>query len=397
MVNFSLRLSHWRCGFIPGDQGAGPSNIWPMKSDSLPFRPAASRPRLLVDVLLLTLALLVSSTVPTFAAPQRGRQDTRSVTTPPTGSIERLRGALVVIAQRFPGDVGVYVHHIESGMGTGVDEDTPYGMASTYKVPILVELMTRVDDGDLSLYDRVEVEAEDQHIGSGLLSTLWAPGIEMSLHNMATFMIILSDNSATDMLIDRLGADQITDRMRSLGFQNIRVDRTTLELILNYQGVEYAPVANATLQEINQHRRENRPDATDILAVREAFYDGDRDKASARDMTELLVMISEGTAVSRGSSEVIMEILSRTQTGANRLRGLLPPGYSIAHKTGTIGRIVNDVGVITMPGDLGRFAISVFTLGNEADTELGEHTIAEMARTAYDFFLFNAEVSVTGK
>ncbi len=368
-----------------------------MKNKILRFRLTVDWLRLDVAGLLLTLVLLVSVAAPTFAAPQLNRQGDRLGTMPPAGSIERLRGALLAIAQRFPGDVGVYVHHIESGMETGIDEDTPYGMASTYKVPILVELMTHVEAGDLSLDDRIAVEAEDQHIGSGLLSTLWAPGIEMSLRNIATFMIILSDNSATDMLIDRLGADQITARMRSLGFQNIRVDRTTLELILDYQGVDYAPVANGTLQEINQHRRNNRPDAANILAFREAFYGGDKDKASARDMTELLVMISEGTAVSRGSSEVIMEILSRTQTGANRLRGLLPPGYSIAHKTGTIGRIVNDVGVITMPGDLGRFAISVFTLGSEADTELGEHTIAEMARTAYDFFLFNAEASDTSK
>lgn len=368
-----------------------------MKNKILPLRLAVNWPRPEVAGPLLTLVLLVSIAVPTFAVPLLSRQGDRSGTMPPAGTIERLRGALLAIAQRFPGDVGVYVHHIESGMETGIDEDTPYGMASTYKVPILVELMTRVEAGDLSLDDRVAVEAEDQHIGSGLLSTLWAPGIEMSLRNIATFMIILSDNSATDMLIDRLGADQITARMRSLGFQNIRVDRTTLELILDYQGVDYAPVANGTLQEINQHSRSNRPDAANILAVREDFYGGDKDKASARDMTELLVMISEGTAVSRGSSEVIMEILARTQTGANRLRGLLPPGYSIAHKTGTIGRIVNDVGVITMPGDLGRFAISVFTLANEADTELGEHAIAEIARTAYDFFLFNAEVSGTSK
>ncbi len=360
-----------------------------MQNDALLFRPVATRRWLPVAVLLLTLSLLASIAAPTFAAPQRGGRGGPPVTTL-AGSMERLRGALLGIAQRFAGDVGVYVHHIESGMATGVDEDTPYGMASTYKVPILVELMTRVDAGDLSLDDRVAVQAEDQHIGSGLISALWAPGIEMSLRNVATFMIILSDNSATDILIDRLGADRITARTRALGFQNIRVDRTTLELILDYQGVDYEPVANATLQEINRHSRGNRPDPADIPAVREAFYDGDKDKASARDMTELLVMIAEGTAVSRESSDVIMEILSRTQTGANRLRGLLPPGYRISHKTGTIGRIVNDVGVITMPGDLGSFAISVFTLGDEPDTEAGERVIAEIARTAYDFFLFNA-------
>ena len=343
----------------------------------------------MVGVVLLLMATSFYPGAAASGSQQRGGRGGAPITTP-AGSMARLQEALQRIARRFPGDVGVYVQHIESGMATGVDVSTPYAMASTYKVPILVELLTRVEAGEMSLDDRVAVEAEDQHIGSGLLSTLWAPGIEMSWRNVATFMIILSDNSATDMLIDRLGADRITARMGALGLQNIRVDRTTLELILDYQGVDYGPVAHATLPEINRHSRGNRPDPADIPAVRAAFYDGDKDKASARDMTELLVMIAEGTAVSRESSDVILEILSRTQTGANRLRGLLPPGYRIAHKTGTIGRIVNDVGIITMPGDLGSFAISVFTLGDEADTERGERTIAEMARTAYDFFLFNA-------
>ena len=360
-----------------------------MDKPALPSRVAAAMRSSNLPALLVAVAMFAGITAPTSASAQRGGRGGRPVTTP-AGSMERLQGMLQGIAQRFPGDIGVYVHHIESGMAIGVDESTPYGMASTYKVPILVELMSRVDAGELSLDDRVAVQAEDQHIGSGLLSTLWAPGIEMSLHNLATFMIILSDNSATDMLIDRLGADRITARMRALGFDNIRVDRTTLELILDYQGVDYDPVANATLPEINRHSRGNRPDAAQVPTVRAAFYAGDSDKASARDMTELLVMIAEGTAVSEESSDAIMEILSRTQTGANRLRGLLPPGYRISHKTGTIGRIVNDVGVITLPGDLGSFAISVFTLGTEPDTERGERAIAEMARTAYDFFLFNA-------
>jgi beta-lactamase class A len=315
----------------------------------------------------------------------------------PAGSVERLQAALQSIVDRFPGRVGVYVLHLESGMATGVDEDTPYGMASTFKVPILVELMSRVDAGELSLDDRVEVEPEDQHVGSGLISTLWAPGLEMSLRNLATFMIILSDNSATDMLVDRLGAEAITARMRALGFEDIRVDRTTLELILDYRGVDYQPVADATLEEINRYSRENRPEPDALDAAREAFYEGDEDKASARNMTELLGMIARGEAVSRESSDVILEILERTQTGANRLRGLLPGGVDIAHKTGSIGRIINDVGIITLPGDLGRFGISVFTLADEPDTERGERVIAELARTAYDFFLFNAPGGASGR
>jgi beta-lactamase class A len=203
-------------------------------------------------------------------------------------------------------------------------------------------------------------------------------------------MIILSDNSATDMLIDRVGAEAVTNRMRSLGLNNIRVDRTTLELILDYNGIDYEPVANASLEEIIEYRQQVEMTPEEVEAARVQFYEGPEDKATAREMTKLLIMIADGTALEPESCEVILEILERTRTGANRLRGLLPGGTRLAHKTGTIGRILDDVGIIYLPDDLGRVAISVFTLADEPDTDRAEAAIADLARTVYDFFLFNA-------
>jgi beta-lactamase class A len=357
-----------------------------MNRSASPFSTVSRRLTLAFATLAISLAAATGDAAPRQAAAAASAR----LPTAEAGSVERLQQVLQRLVDRFPGSAGIYVIHLETGMRTGVDEETPYGMASTFKVPILVELMSRVDAGELTLDDTVSVQPNDQHVGSGLLSNLWAPGLEMSLRNLATFMIILSDNSATDMLLDRLGADNITARMRALGFDDIRVDRTTLELILDYRGVAYDPVADATLDEINDFSRTNRPPAEELPAVRDAFYSGPEDKASARQMTELLAMIARGEAVSRESSDVILEILERTQTGANRLRGQLPPGTEIAHKTGTIGRVVADVGIIGLPGDLGQFAISVFTLTDEPDTQRGERLIADAARMSYDFFLFNA-------
>jgi len=306
------------------------------------------------------------------------------------GSTDRLEAELHRIVDRFPGSIGVWVEHLESGVEAGVDPDTPYGMASTYKVPILVEMLARVDAGELSLDDPVPMRPSDQHIGSGLMADLWAPGLTLSLRNLATFMVILSDNSATDMLIDRLGADAVTARMRRLGLRNIRVDRTTLELILDYSGIPYDEVADAPLEEIREHYRNRRRDPEALPAVRRAFYESPEDKATARDMTRLLAMIADGEALSPESTEVFLEILRRTQTGANRLRGGLPAGTPLAHKTGTIGRILDDVGIFWLPDDLGRVAISVFTLADEPDTERAEAAIADLARATYDFFVFTA-------
>jgi beta-lactamase class A len=300
-----------------------------------------------------------------------------------------LERALSHLVDAFPGRAGVAVRHIDSGIGASVDADTPYPMASTYKVPILVEMMARIETGDLSLDTEIELQPADQHIGSGLLQDLWAPGMTLTLRNLATMMIILSDNSATDMIIDRLGAAAITARMTGLGYDDIRVDRTTLELILDYLGAPYAGLEEATGAEINAALAQFDFESSAAQRAAEDFYEDGKDVAAAAAMTDLLVRIAKGEVVSKEASATIIEILEKTQTGANRLRGLLPGGITLAHKTGTIGRVVNDVGIVTLPDDLGQFVISVFTLGDEGvDTTTNERLIADLARTSYDFFLF---------
>ncbi len=340
--------------------------------------------------MVILIILIATITAPAMAQdPDTAARPPGLASTPP-GTAERLEAVMQHIVERFPGRIGVYAEHIESGIAAGVDPDSPYGMASTYKVPILVEMMARVESGEWSLDMPIDLTVRDQHIGSGLLADLWAPGLTLSLKNLATMMIILSDNSATDMLIDRVGAAEVTARMQSLGLQNIRVDRTTLELILDYNGIDYEPVADAPLAEIIAYREQVSMTSEEVAAAREMFYEGPEDKATARDMTALLIMIAEGRALEKESCDVILEILERTRTGANRLRGLLPPGTRLAHKTGTIGRILDDVGIIYLPNGLGRVAISVFTLADEPDGERAEAAIADLARTVYDFFVFNA-------
>ena len=79
------------------------------------------------------------------------------------------------------------------------------------------------------------------------------------------------------------------------------------------------------------------------------------------------------------------------QTGKGRIKGDLPPGTKVAHKTGTIGGTVNNTGIIYLPNNLGHVAITVFTKDTTADTDEVEEIIAKIARLAYDYFYFTAE------
>jgi beta-lactamase class A len=125
---------------------------------------------------------------------------------------------------------------------------------------------------------------------------------------------------------------------------------------------------------------------TEHMAARRAGWRDPRDTATPNDMTRLMVMLWKRELLSPESSKLLLEMLDRCETGKSRIKGLLPQGTDVAHKTGSIGGVVNDVGILTLPGDAGHVAISVFTKASFRQEELSEKAIAEIARTVYDYF-----------
>ena len=92
-----------------------------------------------------------------------------------------------------------------------------FPQGSAIKIPILIELFRRADSGDLKLTERMPLRAADQVGGSGLLQHFTDRGSELSLDDLAIPMIVLSDNTATNMLIDRLGMERVSKTMADLG------------------------------------------------------------------------------------------------------------------------------------------------------------------------------------
>ncbi|NNL30714.1 MAG: class A beta-lactamase, partial [Gemmatimonadetes bacterium] len=115
-----------------------------------------------------------------------------------------------------------------------------------------------------------------------------------------------------------------------------------------------------------------------------------RDTSTPRAMGDLLEAIWDGRAVTGESTELLLDILERVETGEGRLKGLLPPQTTVAHKTGTIGATTNDVGVLYLPGGRGHVVAAVFVKDSDISVEDRERAIAHAARAIYDFFLFNS-------
>ena len=330
-------------------------------------------------VLIITTAVSVS-----FTAEQAS---------PSAQNLDRLRNRLEATLPLAQGVVGVSIKHLESKTSIEINGDEPFPMASTFKLPVLVELHAAAKAGRVRWDESVEITQKEQHLGSGDLTPLYdPPGVTLSLRNLANLMMMISDNSAADICLAKTGAANVTARMRSLGIAGIRLDRSCQELILDYGGRDTATLKDLARDDLREAlRRDARPQTTDArFAADDRLANDLRDTATPKAMVALLEKIWRGEAVDRPASDAMLELLKRCRTGENRLRGLLPQSADVAHKTGTIGGVVNDVGILYLPESAGHVAIAVMSKRTRASTEDVERTIAHIARYAYDYFLFTS-------
>lgn len=304
--------------------------------------------------------------------------------------LQKLEREIERLSRNSGGTVGVTAIHLETGRRASFNGRERFPMASAFKVPVAVQLLTRVDQGEIKLDQMVELTASDLHPGSGTLSELFnKPGVALSVRNLLELMLLISDNSATDVVLRLAGGPQaVTARMKALGIEGISVDRSTALLIADWIGVtklppekEWTPalfmMAFSAVKSEEQREAAKRFDADP------------RDTSTPDGMAMLLERIYRKELLKPQSAELLLDIMRRCKTGAARLKGILPEGTEVAHKTGTIGGTTNDVGIITLPDGAGHVAIAVFVKASQKDVPARERVIAEIARSVHDFFLFD--------
>jgi beta-lactamase class A len=294
--------------------------------------------------------------------------------------IEKLTEGLV-------GRIGVAAQEIGSEESITVNGDETFVMASTYKVAVAVTALRQVDQGKLKLTDLIDCPVEKMVPGPNpLVMNFLHPGIKLSVANLIEPMIVESDNSATDYLLEAVGGPAaVTKMLRDIGITDFRVDRSVSEILRDFYGLEdraYVPFTTVAYAK--------DPTLITRQSDRNLNYEKDpRDQTTPKAMLQLLLAIDNGKALSESSREFLLGVMSRNRTGGSRIRALLPKGTPVADKTGTLGGVANDVGYVTLP-DGRRFAIAVFTKSSTTPDADRSRAVAEVSRTLYDFYYLKA-------
>jgi len=305
------------------------------------------------------------------------------------GSLSSLELELTRLGELSGGTMGVGVIHIESGRRVYVNNNERYPMASTYKVPIAVQLLKRVQMKEITLDQMVEVQTYDLHPGSGTLSRLFInPGVILSVRNLLELMMLISDNSATDIMLDTAGGSKRVNRiLKTNGISGMNVDRSTVRLIADWVGVDISGGKEFSNEEfIDTYESLSEEE---IERANQVFSRDKQDTSTPEAMAVLLEKIWNKEILNPEMSELLIDIMGRCKTGEDRLKGMLPEETFVAHKTGTIGTTTNDVGIIELPRNKGHVVVAVFVKDSELEIPYRERAIAHAARAAHDYFLFN--------
>ena len=273
---------------------------------------------------------------------------------------QRLQTAIETITRSVNAAWGVFIKSIETGEEVAINADRQMETMSTIKIPLMVEVLEQIKAGKFALTDKYTFVQADSQPGTGTIQRL-DPGAVMTVKDLITMMIIVSDNTATEVLYRMVGGPEaVNRRMDALGLKHTRA--------MNVPSRWFPALRSAPTTE--QFYREGK------------YPFG---LTTPREMGQLLEMMERGTLVDKNASDLMLRIM-RGQLYRTRIPRYVS-GYTIPHKTGDfLPYVGDDVGMLEAPGRT--IVISVFTGNHFGSGEALENAIGLVAKEVADYFAY---------
>jgi len=306
-----------------------------------------------------------------------------------TGSKPQLHAELRRIAEATGGRMGVSALGVKWGERIQLDSGVRYPMASTFKIPVAMTLLDQVDRYALSLSEPIEIPPGGLSPGSGEINKSMVDegsSRASTLGELLEAMMLVSDNTATDHLMARLGGPQkVTAHLRALGVTDIDVSRPAAQIVADSWGFTLPPAGERNRRSLVRLLN-GTPQAVRERAAANFLADS-RDTTTPDAMVTLLAALVTGRALGKASTTLLLDTMARCKTGPKRIKGQLPRGLPVAHKTGTLRRVTtNDVGILTLPRGGGPLIAAIYLTASPQPLVEQERAIASAAVAIYRYY-----------
>jgi beta-lactamase class A len=289
-------------------------------------------------------------------------------------SIDTVATDIERLAESTGGIVGVAATQLATGRHIGYREDELFPTASVIKLPLLVTLYQDAIAGRIDLTERVTYRDGTKVAGSGVLQYL-DEGLNPTLRDLSVLMMSVSDNTATDLLFDRVGKARIEAAMDGLGLTSIRAPFDIREMLMELVDMDHSKPGG--YDELRRLLRISAGSGGRSMIPERA------DRTTPADMCRLLELIESRAILDADACTAIVELMKRIQS-ATRIPGLLPKGTVVAHKTGSYRRLRNDVGIVYAPN--GPYVIALFARELARDNVDDDGALARISLAVYEEF-----------
>jgi beta-lactamase class A len=255
---------------------------------------------------------------------------------------EKTETRLRQIGDGTRGAMGLSVLDLTSGERFSINENLVFPQGSAIKIPILMEVYKQANEGKFKLTELLWVDKRHQVGGSGVLKEFGDHTSQLSLYDICVLMIVLSDNTATNILIDRVGMDNINKTMASLGLKQTRVQRRMIDTAASGRG--------------------------------------DENLSTPAEATRIMEILFRGEFINRAACDEMLAILKKPKRGG--INAGLPTDIPVAFKPGGIAGVSTEWAIVYLPH---RPYVVVVMENYELEGEAAT-AMKEISRTLYDYF-----------
>jgi beta-lactamase class A len=266
----------------------------------------------------------------------------------------KLGAAVHEVEAGLDGVLGIALKDLKTGQTLLLNEREVFPQASSIKIAVLYEMFKQAEEGRLKLDEFITVDEGRKVEGSGVLFYLGRPSLSLSVRDLAVLMVVLSDNTATNLLIDKVGIEAVNRRMDALGLPKTRLRRKMMDL--------------------------------------KAAAEGRENVSTPLEMMTLLEKIWKGGILGESYRKDLLAILAIPKDSP--LRAGVPEGVEVAEKPGDLEAVRCDSGIVMLTGR--PYVLSVMTTYLKRDAD-GNPAITKISRAVYEHFARLARSSEIGR